>query len=137
MANIPASTSRRFNPSDYNKAPDWFKGRFLSALNLFTDPVYVALQNGITFVQNFNAQYYTAAITAQTLASDNKFSFKQTINGIPVECVKVACNFVGDPTTPLTKAVDISWYADSGTVFVTAVFGLDAGQKYNLTIRLC
>lgn len=136
MANIPASTSRRFNPADYNKAPSWFTGRFLSALNLFTDPVFVALQNGLTFVQNFNAQYYTIIITAGATPGNNAFSFKQSINGSPIECIKASCTVASDPTIPLTTAVDFSWYADSGTVFVTAVSGLTMGTSYKLTVRL-
>jgi hypothetical protein len=137
VANIPASTSRRFNPSDYPKAQEWFKGRFLSALNLFTDPVFVALTNGLTFVQNFNAQYYSLVFTAGATPADNKFSFKQTITGSPIEVIKASCNVSSDPTVPLTAAVDFSWYADSGVVFVTAVSGLTAGTSYRLTVRVC
>lgn len=136
MANIPASTSRRFNPADYKTAPDWFAGRFLSALNLFTDPVFLALQNGLTFLQNFNAQYFTQNILAGATPALNKFSFKQTITGQPLECVVAAIN-LPDPTQPIVSAVSISWYSDSGTIFVTAVNGLTAGTTYNLRVRVC
>lgn len=136
MANIPASTSRRFSPADYKTAPDWFSGRFLSALNLFTDPVFVALQNGLTFLENFNAQYFTAQIVGGATPAANKFSFKQTITGSPLECIVAAIN-LADPTQPITSAVSISWYSDSGTVFVTAVNGLTIGSTYNLRVRLC
>jgi len=136
MANIPASTSRRFNPADYKTAPDWFSGRFLSALNLFTDPVFIALQNGLTFFENFNSQYFTAQILAGATADLNKFSFKQTISGTPQECIVAAVNLV-DPTKPIIGAVTISWYSDSGTIFVTAVNGLTVGSTYNLRVRVC
>ena len=136
MSQLPASTSRRFSPADYKTAPDWFSGRFLSALNLFTDPVFVALQNGITFLQNFNAQYFNQQITAGATPDANKFSFKQTITGNPQECIVASINLI-DPTQPITSAVGISWYSDSGTIFVTAVNGLTSGTIYNLRVRVC
>jgi hypothetical protein len=135
MADVPASTSRRFNPADYKTAPAWFNGRFLSQLTLFTEPVYLALSNGLTFTQNFNAQYYTSTITAGATSADNAFSFKQTIQGNPRECIKASCNVQGDLSTPIAP-VDFSWYATGGTVFITAVSGLTTGTVYVLTVRL-
>lgn len=137
MANLPASTSRRFNPADYKTAPSWFSGRFLSQLTLFTEPVFLALQNGLTFIQNFNAQYFTQIITAGATADLNKFSFPQTISGSPVELIVASCNVAADPTVAILSPVGVSWYVNSGTVFVTAVSGLTAGTVYRLNVRLC
>ena len=137
MANIPASASRQFNPADYRTAPAWFTGRFLSALNLFTDPVFTALSNGLTFSQNFDSQYYTLTFRAGTNPEDNAFNFKQTISGRPMECIKASCNVASDPSIPITNAVDICWYASSGIVFVTSVTGLTDGTTYSLTVRVC
>lgn len=136
MASLPASTSRQFNPADYKGAPDWFINRFLSNLNLFTDPVYIALQNGLTFLQNFNAQYFTQQIIAGALPSDNAFSFQSSIRGKPIEVIKASCNVQGNLSTPIAP-VDFSWYPDGGTVFITAVSGLTQGVTYNLTLRVC
>ncbi len=136
MANLPASTSRRFNPADYKNAEEWFKGRFLSQLNLFTEPIYLGLQNGLTFQANFAAQYFTQIITAGATPDLNAFSFKQTITVVPVECVVVACNLLSDPTAPIMSAVTISWYVNGGKVFVTAVTGLTSGSVYKTTVRL-
>jgi hypothetical protein len=136
MATLPASTSRRFNPADYKTAPDWFNGRFLSQLNLFTDPVYLALLNGLTFSQNFNAQYYTQQITAQATAAGNAFSFKSTISGQPIEVIKAQCYQVGNLSVPVAP-VDFSWYATAGVVYVTSVTGLTTGTVYNLVLRIC
>lgn len=137
MASLPASTSRKFNPADYKTAPAYFQQRFLSQLNLFTDPVYLALLNGLTFVQNFNAQYFTQIITAAATPAANAFKFNATIQGAPLECIKASCNFAADPTAPLISPVDFSWYFNSPTVFVTAVSGLTAGAVYRLVLRLC
>jgi hypothetical protein len=137
MATIPASTSRKFNPADYKGAPQWFIGRFLSQLNLFTDPVYLAFQNGLNFQQNFNAQYFAQLITAGATPASNAFSFKSWITGTPVEVIKAACNVATDLTVPLTAAVDFSWYYSAGTVYITAVSGLTAGTAYRLTLRVC
>ncbi len=137
MAQLPASTSRRFNPSDYTTAEPYFKGRFLSQLNLFTEPVFNALQNGLTFTQNFNAQYFTQIIQAGSTPKDNAFSFKSNIQGNPLECIKASCNVASDPTIPLTSAVDFSWYFNFPNVFITAVSGLTSGTSYSLTLRIC
>lgn len=136
MALIPASTSRRFNPADFKTAPDWFTGRFLQQLNLFIDPVYQALLNGLTFAQNFNAQYYSVTFIAGANPENNAFSFKQTITGIPRECIKASCNETANLAAPLAP-VDFSWYATSGNIFVTAVSGLTAGTSYTITVRVC
>lgn len=137
MSNLPSSASRRINPADYKDAPPFFTGRFLSQLNLFTEPVYVALSNGITFQQNFNAQYFNQQITSGATPKDNAFSFKQGIFGSPVELIVAACNLASDITTPLNAVVGISWYVNGSTIFVTSVSGLTAGTVYNLRLRLC
>jgi hypothetical protein len=136
MASLPASTSRKFNPADYKTAPEWFNGRFLSALNLFTDPVYLALSNGLSFIQNFNAQYYTITFTAQATAAGNAFKFQSTISGQPIEVIKAQCVVTGNLSSPLAP-VDFSWYATAGVVYVTSVSGLTAGTSYTLTLRIC
>ncbi len=134
MADLPSI--RRFQPGDYKSLPDAFTGRFLSALNLFTDPVYVALQNGLNFFQNFNAQTYPFQLTAGTTADLNVVQFKQTIKGKPSALELCSVNVAADPTIPILNAVGFSWYSNSGTVFITAIAGLTAGTVYNLTVRL-
>jgi hypothetical protein len=136
MASLPSSTSRRFNPADFKTAPDWFNGRFLSQLNLFTDPVYLALLNGLTFSQNFNAFYFTQIITSGATPASNAFSFKNTISGNPIEVIKASCNVVGNLSTPVCP-VDISWYQTGGTIYITAISGLTAGVTYSLVLRIC
>lgn len=136
MATIPASTSRRFNPADYKTSPEWFSGRFLSQLNLFTDPVFLALSNGLNFVQNFNAQYFTQIITAGATPDKNAFKFNSSIQGTPIEVIKASCNVESDPTKPLLSPVDFSWYFNFPTIFITAVSGLTAGTVYKLVLRV-
>lgn len=136
MANLPASASRRFNPSDYKEAPKFFTGRFLSQLNLFTEPVYNALLSGLTFLQNFNAQYFTQVLTAGATPADNAFSFQSTIQGTPVEVIKASCNVNTDLTAAISAAVDFSWYYSAGVIYVTAVSGLTSGTVYKLVLRV-
>ena len=136
MANLPASTSRKFSPSDYKGMPEQFTGRFLSQLNLFTDPVYLALSNGLSFQQNFNAQYYTQVLNAGATPASNAFSFQCSVKGYPIEVVKVACNVANDLSIPITSAVDFSWYFSSGVVYITAISGLTSGTTYRLTLRV-
>lgn len=134
MATLP--TTRKFQPGDYKSLPDAFTGRFLSALNLFTDPVYVALQNGLTFLQNFNAQNYSFQVTGGATADKNAMQFKQTITGKPSALELCAVNFAADPSIPVLNAVSLSWYSNSGTVFITAIAGLVQGSVYSITVRL-
>jgi hypothetical protein len=136
MASLPASTSRKFNPSDYKGAPQWFLGRFLSALNLFTEPVYLALLNGLTFTENFDAQYFTQLIIAGATPQSNAFSFNCNTKNIPREVIKAQCSFASDLTIPITAAVDFGWYFSSGVIFIPTVFGLVAGSTYRLTLRV-
>jgi hypothetical protein len=133
MASLPASTSRKFNPADYKAAPSWFTGRFLSQLNLFTDPVYTALLNGLTFLQNFNAQTYTLTITGNSDFTKNLATFNSTISGAPSGLLLIAKNLAADPSTPFISPVEFSWYANSGLIVITGISGLSVGVAYKLT----
>lgn len=133
MGQLPSSASRKFNPSDYKTSPDWFQGRFLSQLNLFTDPVYTALLNGLTFQQNFNAQIYVLNITANASFALNTASFQVGIQGQPVGMILINKNFNGNLTAPLISPIDYSWYFSNGSIFITGISGLVPGINYNLT----
>jgi hypothetical protein len=132
MASLPASTSRKFNPADYKTAPDWFTGRFLSQLNLFTNPVYLALQNGLNFQSNFNAQIYGITITA-TVFPGNSLSFQSTISGLPIGVLLLSKNVAGNLSTPIISPVDFAWYYNAGTIQITGISGLTPGVNYVLT----
>jgi hypothetical protein len=132
MAVLPSSISRKFNPADYKTAPAWFTGRFLSQLNLFTDPVYTALLNGLTFQNNFNAQVYTIVLKGATDFTMNTFNFKSTIQGSPIGVLLISKNIVGNQAVPIIGPIDFSWYDNSGTIFITGVAGLIPGTTYSL-----
>lgn len=132
MATIPSSVSRKFNPADYKTAPSWFTGRFLSQLNLFTDPVYTALLNGLNFQQNFNAQIDGVQVKGAAAYTDNTVSFKSTIAGSPMGVILLSKNVVGNLATPIISPVDFSWYQNAGTIFITGIAGLTPGVNYSL-----
>lgn len=133
MSQLPASTSRRFNPSDYREAPNWFTGRFLSQLTLFTEPVFLALLNGLTFAQNLNSQKYTLQIKGDADFTLNTANFQCTISGTPTGLILVARNVASDPTIPVISPIDFSWYFNAGSIFITGIAGLTPGTTYNLT----
>lgn len=133
MANLPASTSRRFNPSDYREAPNWFTGRFLSQLTLFTEPVYQALLNALTFAQNFNSQTYVLTITGDADFTRNVASFQSAIAGNPTGLILVARNVASDLSIPVISPIDYSWYFNAGSIIITGISGLTPGTTYNLT----
>lgn len=133
MAAIP--TTRRFNPSDFKGLPDTFTGRFLSQLNLFTDPVWVALNNGLTVQQNMNGFIYSFQVIGAATPAAVKFILPNTFSGRPFAVQLVQANLASDITAPLTNQITInSWYTDSGNVFITAIGGLTSGTTYNLTV---
>lgn len=133
MATLPSSTSRKFNPADYKNAPVWFTGRFLSQLNLFTDPIYTSLANGLTFQQNFNAQIYTINLTANALYTNNNISFTSTINGTPVGVILLAKNVANNLSTPVISPVEFSWFYNAGAIVITGISGLTPSVTYKLT----
>lgn len=136
MASNPQT--RKINPGDYRDAPAWFTGRFLNALNNFMDGIWNALNNALTFAQNFNAFYYSKTITAGATAGANAYQFAipPSFQGRPIEVVKASCVVAGAPETNLGAAVDFSWYSAAGVVYVKEVFGLTAGTSYVLTLRI-
>lgn len=136
MSALPASTSRKFNPADYKGAPDWFTGRFLSNLNLFTDPVFTALQNGLNFQQNFNAQIFAASVQGATLYTSNTLSFQCTIQGQPVGCTLLSKNVANNLSTPIISPVEFSWYYNAGTIAITGIGGLTPGVNYRLVFMV-
>jgi hypothetical protein len=136
VANLPAATSRKFNPADYRTSPQWFNGRFLSQLNLFTDPVYTSLLNGLTFAQNFNAQTYKLSITGAASYIGNTASFKCTISGAPVGMILIAKNVATDLTIPVISPIDFSWYYNAGVIYLTGISGLTPGTSYAMTFLI-
>jgi len=136
MATLPSSTSRKFNPADYKDAPVYFTGRFLSQLNLFTDPVYQALLNGLTFQTNFNAQYFVASVQGAASYANNALSFTSTIQGVPNEVTIVQKNLASDLTVPLINPVDFSWYFASPIVYITGISGLTPGVNYRIVFKV-
>lgn len=131
----PLPSSRRFNPGDYKGMPEIFLGRFLSSLNLFTEPVFAILQKGLNFYENFNAQVYPFQIVGGATASDNILQFKSTVQGRVRALELCSVNESNDPTAPVTNAVGFSWYTDSGNIYITAIAGLTAGTTYTILVR--
>jgi len=132
MAALPASTSQRFQPADYRTAPDWFTGRFLTQLNLFVNPVYLALQGGLNFQNNFNAQVYSVQITAGSYTA-NTLSFQCTLSGTPIGVILISKYIVGSLATPVITPVEFSWYYNTGLIQITGISGLTPGTNYQLT----
>jgi hypothetical protein len=132
MASLPSSTSQRFNPADYKTAPDWFSGRFLTQLNLFVNPVFLALRNGLNFQGNFNAQIYSISIQAG-IYTNNTIAFQSTISGVPIGVILLSKNVAGNLSTPVISPVEFSWYYNAGTIQITGISGLTPGTIYQLT----
>lgn len=133
MSSLPSV--RRFYNEDYSGSPTWFQ-RFIGTLNLFSDPVYQNLKNGLSFQQNFNAQVYQFTITAGATADLNTIKFTKTIAGQPIGLIIIACNLASSITAPVTSATSLSWYTNGNTIQITAINGLTSGTQYNISVLL-
>lgn len=132
-------TIQKIDPADFKDAPAWFTGRFLNTLNTsFLRYVYNALNQALTFIQNFNAFYNTSTVQGAASAAGNayKFAIPTTFQGNPVEVVVAQCMVAGAPESAIGGAVAVSWYASAGVVYIKEVFGLTAGTSYDLTVRV-
>lgn len=131
--NLPSK--RRFTPEDYKDAPDWFK-RFLTELNLFTDPVWQIL-NSIP-LQNLNREQVSFTITAGASASNNTYLFTpQILMGTP-NCITVGkVTLQGATYTLVGNPVTLEWYwTTDSRIQITAIYGLTSGSKYTLNLEV-
>lgn len=131
MASLPSI--RRFYSEDYPNAPVWFQN-FIRTLNLFADPIYTAVNQNLTFQQNFASQVYTFTLTAGATADKNSIQFTSSLANRTTGLLVMACNVSNNLTTPIVNAVTLSWYTSGKNVFITAISGLTSGTTYTLTV---
>ena len=73
MGGLPST--KRFYSEDFKEGPQWFQ-RFLSQLNLFTEPMYNILNAGVDVNTNTDEEIYILQIpTASATGNLNTFLF--------------------------------------------------------------
>lgn len=137
MGGLPST--KRYYSEDYKEAPPWFQ-RFLSQLNLFTEPIYNILNAGVDVNTNTDEETYTLQIsTASATGSLNTFVFTpKKFVGAPQGILLGQCIF--NATTGLATAigspVTFDWIYTGSQIKILAVYGLTAGASYTLNLRI-
>jgi len=132
--NLP--TVHRFYSEDYKQAPQWFQ-TFLSTLNLFSDPVYNALNNGLTVLTNLAEETFIFTITAGASATANTFLYTpKRVTSQPQGVWIVQAVLIAAVPTAIGNPVTLDWIFTNGQVKILAIYGLINGSQYTITCRL-
>lgn len=131
---MPLPSIHRFYNEDYPGSPSWFQA-FISALNLFSDPMYQTVNKGLTFQSNFNAQIYSFQIRGGATDADNVVTFTSNVKGRVSGLLTVACNLTSNIQAPASGIVT-SWYQSNNQIFITNITGLTPGTNYNMTVLI-
>lgn len=135
MSNLP-STHRWFG-EDYADSPEWFK-RFLGQLNLFTDPVYNLLNQGIAITDNTTDEIYTLQIpNASATATSNTFTFTpKKFVGAPNGVIVGQALLDASVPTANSGPVTIDWVWTGSQISILAIHNLTAAGSYQITLRI-
>lgn len=135
--NLP--TIQRIFADDFKNAPDWFRNEFIRTFNLFSQPVYDILNQGVSIPQNTLEEFYTFTLTSTGVPASDTLSFipKKFIGRpsgvIMCQCLANVANVaaVGNPVT-------FDWvYGSGGTIQILAIYGLTSTVEYSITVRIC
>lgn len=131
ITNFQQMTKENF-PSKYHDLVDTIaypiNNAFQQIINAFNS-------NQITVTDNLNQQYKTISITVD--ASGNPVqttTYKSTLTGRTQGIIVINAVNTTSSTTYPTSCPFISFIDNSGTVTINNVSGLQANQKYTLTI---
>lgn len=137
MSGLPST--KRFYSEDFKEAPQWFQ-RFLSQLNLFTEPMFNILNAGVDVTANTDEEIYSLQIqTASSTPVNNTFIFTpKKFVGAPHGVLLGQCIF--NATTGIATAVGspvtFDWIWTGSQVKILAVYGLTTGASYSLSLRI-
>lgn len=129
MARLPSI--KRLTTEDFKDEASWI-GKLLSPLNEFMASVVTALNKGLTFSENFNAQVKELTFTQSTALYPQKFLC--TLTTKPMGVLVVRADEANDNPAPLTTAVMASWRYVNGQIFIDSFSGLTLGQKYRICV---
>lgn len=135
--NLP--TTKRFYSEDYKESPAWFM-RFLSQLNLYTEPIYNILNQGVDVTLNTDEEIYSLSVpNASATGSSNIFHFvPKKFVGAPHGILVGQCllNSSTGVATAIGSQVTIDWVWTGSEVSILAVYGLTASKSYTLSLRI-
>lgn len=139
MSNSNLPTIKRFYADDYKTAPNYFQ-QFLSTLNLYSEPIYNILNQGVDLTMNTTEEIYTFTLTnASATGSSNTYNFtpKKFIgqpNGVIIgQCIYNTSNGIA---TAIGGQVTLDWIYSGNQVKILAIYGLTANKNYTFTLRI-
>lgn len=131
-SNLP--TSHQFKFEDYPDAPAYF-AQFLSALNLFVDPVYQILNGGIS-TQNLIAPRMFTKIITTPASGDVTFNFVNPLRIQPSAVVIGNIYEQGDPSAHPTNPTCVYWHISQGSIYIDNIPNLTAATAYVITLAV-
>lgn len=137
MSALPTIT--RLYADDFKMAPDWFRNEFVRTFNLFSQPVYDILNQGVNVPDNTVEEFYSFSITSTGLFSTDTYSFTpRKFLGTPNGVILCQCVSNTENVTPIGSPVTFDWVAGGGgTISIIAIYGLTLGVNYEITVRIC
>ncbi len=127
----------RWYSEDYPQSDDEFK-RFLGQLNLFSDPVYQILNQGVELTANTTEEIYFLQVpNASATASDNTFLFTpKKFIGAPNGVIIGQCLLSASVPTANSGPVTLDWVWTGSQVSILAIHNLTATSDYQITLRI-
>ena len=135
-SNLP--TIQRLFADDFKTAPDWFRNEFIRTFNLFSQPVYSILNQGVDITQNTLQEIYQFTLTSTGVPAKDIYSFTpKKFVGKPNGVVIAQCLANTSTVTAIGNPVTFDWvYGSGGTVQILAIYGLTSGISYTFTLLI-
>ncbi len=126
----------RFYGEDFQESTDEFR-RFVGQLNLFTDPMYQLMNQGIEITANTTEEIYILNIpAASATATDNTFLFTpKKFIGAPNGVIIGQALLSASVPTANSGPVTLDWVWTGSQVSILAIHNLTVGS-YQITLRI-
>lgn len=136
-SNLP--TIQRLYADDFKNSPDWFRNEFIRTFNLFSQPVYSILNQGLDVTQNTIEEFYTFSLTSTGSSVTDKLSFiPKKFVGKPNGVIMCQCLANTPTVTRIGNPVTFDWvFGSGGTIQILSIYGLTLGVNYSITVRIC
>lgn len=131
-SNLP--TTRRYKYEDFSGAPQWFSN-FLTALNLFIDPVYQILDGGVDY-QNLTVPKIITKIITAPASGLVTFNFTNPLRIAPSAVILGNIYVNGQPSSHPTNPAIVYWHFSQGNIYVDNITNLTASTTYVVTLQI-
>lgn len=135
--NLPSI--QRLYADDYASAPDWFRNQFVRTFNLFSQPVYRILNQGVNVPNNTTEEFYSFTLTSTGVPIQDILSFvPKKFVGKPTGVIMCQCLVNTATVAPVGNPVTFDWvFGSGGAIQILAIYGLTVNLSYTLTVRIC